>query len=207
MHGEDFSLDKSRELENIEKVLKQLTSSPLYAYRVENGFHSVPGEGNPDAKILFIGEAPGKNEAESGRPFVGRAGKDLDSLLQANGLNRDDVFITNIVKDRPPANRAPTRAEIKLYAPFLIRQIEIIQPKIIATLGRFSMEFILSHFDLPEKREKIGALHGRPMEVVASFGPLIVFPLYHPAAIFYNRKLEPELAEDFRKLVALVSMP
>jgi DNA polymerase len=197
-------VDKPRELESIEKELNNLTISPLYAYRVENGFHPVPGEGNPNAKILFIGEAPGKFEAQSGRPFVGRAGKDLDSLLQANGLDREDVFITNIVKDRPPDNRAPTRAEIKLYAPFLIRQIEIIQPRIIATLGRFSMEFILRHFDLPEKREKIGALHGTPLEVVSSFGPLIVFPLYHPAAIFYNRKLEPKLAEDFRKLVSLI---
>lgn len=197
-------MDKPRELESIEKELNNLTISPLYAYRVENGFHPVPGEGNPNAKILFIGEAPGKFEAQSGRPFVGRAGKDLDSLLQANGLDREDVFITNIVKDRPPDNRAPTRAEIKLYAPFLIRQIEIIQPRIIATLGRFSMEFILRHFDLPEKREKIGALHGTPLEVVSSFGPLIVFPLYHPAAIFYNRKLEPKLAEDFRKLVSLI---
>lgn len=197
-------MDKATELKTIKRELVNLTQSPLYTYRIENGFQPVPGEGNPDAKILFIGEAPGKYEAQSGRPFVGRAGKDLDTLLQINGLERKDVFITNIVKDRPPGNRAPTRAEISLYAPFLIRQIEIIQPKIIATLGRFSMEFILTHFDLPERRERIGTLHGKPLKVTTSTEQVILFPLYHPAAVFYNRKLEPELAEDFKRLVALI---
>lgn len=195
---------KSNELEIIEQELINLTLSPLYTYRIENRFLSVPGEGNPNAKILFIGEAPGKNEAESGRPFVGRAGKDLESLLNSNGLERKDVFITNIVKDRPPANRAPTRSEIELYAPFLIRQIEIIQPKIIATLGRFSMDFILTHFNLPDKGKKIGSLHGIPLKANSSFGQVIIFPLYHPAAVFYNRQLAPELAKDFEKLVALI---
>jgi len=195
---------KAIELEKIEKELSNLTHSPLYAYRVENDFHPVPGEGNPDAKIMFVGEAPGKNEAQSGRPFVGRAGRDVDLLLQNNGLERTEVFITNIVKDRPPANRAPSREEINLYAPFLIRQIGVIQPKIIATLGRFSMEFILTHFNLPEKREKIGALHGTPLIVSTSFGQVTIFPLYHPAAVFYNRKLEHALAEDFKKMVAMI---
>ncbi|MBG0787811.1 MAG: uracil-DNA glycosylase [Anaerolineaceae bacterium] len=197
-------MNKPDALAQIEAEINNLISSPLYTYRNDNGYLPVPGEGNPEAKLLFIGEAPGKLEAETGRPFVGRAGKDLDALLETNGLERKEVFITNIVKDRPPGNRAPTKAEITLYAPFLIRQVEIIQPKIIATLGRFSMEFMLAHFDLPEKHEKIGALHGQPLSTLTSFGNVILFPLYHPAAIFYNRKLEPALAADFTKLVSLL---
>lgn len=197
-------MNKIQALSQIVTEVNDLTDSPLYSYRKENGYYPVPGEGDPKAGLLFIGEAPGKLEAETGRPFVGRAGKDLDALLEANGLERKEVFITNIVKDRPPGNRAPTKAEIKLYAPFLIRQIEIIQPKVIATLGRCSMEFMLTHFDLPEKHEKIGALHGQPLSAFLSYGNVILFPLYHPAAIFYNRKLEPELAADFTKLVSLL---
>ncbi len=197
-------MSKEKGLAQISEEIINLTASPLYTYRIENGFFSVPGEGNPNAALLFIGEAPGKTEAQSGRPFVGRAGKDLDALLDSNGLERRDVFITNIVKDRPPGNRAPTKTEILLYTPFLIRQIEIIQPKIIATLGRFSMEFILQHFKAASSGETIGTLHGKPISVFASFGELIVFPLYHPAAVFYNRRLEPELAADFANLVSLL---
>lgn len=196
-------VNKAAALEQIELEIQDLTESPLYEYRVTNGYLAVPGEGDPDAKILFIGEAPGEKEALSGRPFVGRAGKDLDALLEKNSLRREDVFITNIVKDRPPANRAPSRAEIRLYTPFLVRQIDIIQPKVIATLGRFSMAFIMSHFALPDKDKSIGELHGKGFTAPASFGEVVVFPLYHPAAVFYNRKLEPELDHDFACLVNL----
>ena len=196
-------VDKAAKLDQIKAELEALTESPLYDYRTANQYHVVPGEGSPDAKILFIGEAPGEKEAQTGRPFVGRAGKDLDALLERNGLMRQEVFITNIVKDRPPANRAPSRVEIKLYTPFLVRQIEIIQPRIIATLGRFSMAFALSHFALPGKGQRIGDIHGEAFRAEAAFGPLTVFPLYHPAAVFYNRKLEPELEADFAELVAL----
>lgn len=196
-------MTKETALEQIALKIEVLSESPLYEYRVTNNYLSVPGEGDPDAKILFIGEAPGEKEALSGRPFVGRAGKSLDALLEKNGLRRRDVFITNIVKDRPPANRAPSKAEIKLYAPFLIQQINIIQPKIIATLGRFSMAFALSHFDLPSKGKSIGDLHGKALTSQTSFGPVMIFPLYHPAAVFYNRKLEPVLDNDFSHLIEL----
>lgn len=196
-------MTKEIALQQIALEIQDLTESPLYEYRVTNDYLAVPGEGDPDAKILFIGEAPGEKEAISGRPFVGRAGKSLDVLLEKNGLRRKDVFITNIVKDRPPANRAPSRAEIKLYAPFLIQQINIIQPKVIATLGRFSMAFALSHFDHPSKGKRIGDLHGEALTAQAPFGPVKIFPLYHPAAVFYNRKLEPALDSDFSHLVEL----
>ncbi len=196
-------VDKVAGLEQIKAEIEDLTASPLYEYRTANHYRPVPGEGDPDAKILFIGEAPGEKEAQSGRPFVGRAGKDLNALLEKNGLNRQDVFITNIVKDRPPANRAPSRAEVKLYTPFLVRQIRIIQPKLIATLGRFSMAFAISFFDLPAKGKKIGEVHGNEFAAKSSFGQLTVFPLYHPAAVFYNRKLESQLEADFSKLISL----
>ncbi len=197
-------MTKSQELAFIAEQIRDLTQSPLYAYREENGYSSVPGEGNPDAKLMFVGEAPGAQEAQSGRPFVGRAGQYLDDLLKENGLIRRDVFITNIVKDRPPSNRDPSKQEIALYSPFLIRQIDIIQPKIIATLGRFSMDFMIRQYNLPGKGEKIGQLHGKPLTGQADYGKITVFPLYHPAAIFYNRKLAPVLAEDFQRMVALL---
>ena len=197
-------MTKETELKQIAQEIQDLTVSPLYQYRVTNEYHSVPGEGDPDAKILFIGEAPGEKEALTGRPFVGRAGKSLDELLEKNALHREDVFITNIVKDRPPANRAPTKVEIKLYTPFLIRQISIIKPKIIATLGRYSMAFALSQYNLPRKGMSIGDLHGKAIPAQGPFGSVTIFPLYHPAAVFYNRKLEPLLDQDFSRLIGMI---
>jgi uracil-DNA glycosylase family 4 len=152
---------------------------------------------------MFVGEAPGAQEAKSGRPFVGNAGKILDRLLGSVGLKREAVYITNVVKDRPPDNRDPTAEEIRLYAPFLRRQIEIIQPRIIATLGRFAMDFFLREFDLPQRGQKIGDLHGQVLEVKAAYVVALV-PLYHPAATFYNRELEDVLREDFRVLTQFV---
>jgi DNA polymerase len=195
---------KAKQLQQIAEQLESLGESPLFDYRQTNGYHPVPGEGNPEAEIMFIGEAPGATEAETGRPFVGRAGQMLGDLLQGIGLNREDVFITNIVKDRPPANRDPSRAEIAFYAPFLTRQIEIIQPKVIATLGRFSMVFMIQQYNLPGKGQKIGQIHGQVLEGQTNFGAIRLFPLYHPAAVFYNRSLAPKLETDFQKLATLL---
>ena len=192
--------EKIEKLEKIKKILNSNQDSPLYSYRKKNHYEPVIGEGDPDANIMFIGEAPGAKEAETGRPFVGRAGQKLNSLLKSIELNREDVYITNIVKDRPPDNRDPRAAEIEFYAPYLQQQIEIIQPKVIATLGRFSMKFILERFELPEQDQAIGELHGKLIETNASFGRIKILPLYHPAAIFYNRKLEPVVEKDFKIL-------
>jgi uracil-DNA glycosylase family 4 len=115
----------------------------------------VIGEGSHFADIMFVGEAPGKNEAIQGRPFVGASGKFLNELLLGVGIKREDVYITNIVKDRPPENRDPTPEEIEMYGPFLDRQIDIIQPKVIATLGRFSMVYIMKKFGLDFEIEPI----------------------------------------------------
>ncbi|MGC9358687.1 MAG: uracil-DNA glycosylase family protein, partial [Anaerolineae bacterium] len=177
-----------------------LEASPLYSYRQEHDYQPVFGEGSVEAKIMFIGEAPGRQEAETGRPFVGNAGKLLDELLASIGLERGEVYITNVVKDRPPNNRNPRVGEIRLYAPFLRRQIEIIRPRVIATLGRFAMEFILKHFKMEDAGQKIGDLHGKVLKAEAGYGEVAVVPLYHPAASFYNRSLEETLEEDFQVL-------
>ena len=152
---------KHSQMQKLAEEIIGLESSPLYPYRTQNGYLPVIGEGSLDAKIMFIGEAPGLSEAQSGRPFVGRAGKFLDELLNSINLNREKVYITNIVKDRPPDNRDPRADEIKIYAPFLERQLTIIQPRIIATLGRFAMNYTLKLFKLPQYSQPIGSLHGK----------------------------------------------
>jgi DNA polymerase len=131
---------------------------------------------------------------------VGRAGKLLDSLLDSINLDRKDVYITNIVKDRPPSNRTPQVGEIKIYAPFLLEQIRIIEPRIIATLGRLAMSFILKTFDHPQKGKTIGELHGEILESGSDHEKINIIPLYHPAAVFYNRNLAQVLHNDFQKL-------
>lgn len=174
-----------------------LTASPLYAERVRNGAQPVIGEGSFDAHIMFVGEAPGKNEAMTGRPFCGMSGKVLDQLLAHINLSRDSVYVTNIVKDRPTDNRDPKPAEIELYGPFLDRQIDIIQPRVIATLGRFSMEYVMNRLGLGDSVEAISNMHGRVFKAKAGFGPITIVPLYHPAVAVYNRKKLPELKQDF----------
>jgi uracil-DNA glycosylase family 4 len=192
--------DREQQLEEIEEEVRDLDTSPLFEYRQENSYHPVIGEGSTRAKIMFIGEAPGKQEAKTGRPFVGAAGRKLNELLESIGINRQQVYITNIVKDRPPNNRDPHKDEIELYAPFLTRQIEIIQPQVIATLGRFSMDFILDHFDMSQQGKRIGDLHGKVIEAEASYGKISVVPLYHPAAALYNDQLWDVMEEDFQVL-------
>lgn len=193
---------KRNQLLLLEEQVKRLKSSPLYTFRQEHGYQPVFGEGDPNAKIMFIGEAPGAEEAKTGRPFVGRAGKMLDSLLESVELDREDVYITNIVKDRPPKNRNPKVDEINAYAPFLERQIEIIQPKLIATLGRVATDYILEQFDIRAQGQNIGILHGKILEAETTNGKINILPLYHPAALFYNRDLQKLIEEDFQKLRA-----
>ena len=160
----------------------------------------VIGEGSHEAKIMFVGEAPGRNEAKTGRPFCGVAGKVLDDLLASVGIPRAEVYVTNIVKDRPPENRDPLPKEIEIYGPFLDRQIEIIQPQVIATLGRYSMQYIMQKFGLSDVLRSISQMHGRLFEAKASYGTIKILPLYHPAVTIYNRELVKDLEIDFQKL-------
>lgn len=165
----------------------------------------VPGEGNSDTDILFIGEAPGKNEDEQGRPFVGAAGKFLDELINSIGFKRKDIFIANIIKHRPPGNRDPLPDEIAAYGPWLAEQIEIINPPLIVTLGRFSMEFILG------PGLSITKIHGQPKRVPRKgsrlpAGRQVVIPMYHPAAALYNGSLRPILAADFKRIPKVLEL-
>lgn len=159
----------------------------------------VMGDGNLDADIVFIGEAPGKNEDETGLPFVGAAGKFLNEMLSSAGLERKDVYITNIVKYRPPQNRDPKPEEKEAFWPYLVRQLEVIQPKIVVTLGRHSMEYFLPG-------QKISLIHGQPKRISFSNGKLVIVPLYHPAAALYNGSMRATLVEDFMKLPKIIGL-
>ena len=193
-------MNKPEQLEGVKNKLLNFKKSPLYKYRVENDFLPVLGEGNCNAKIMFIGEAPGKKEAQTGKPFCGASGKMLDNLLESVGISREDVYITNIVKDRPQDNRDPSKKEIELYSHFLDDQIEIIQPKIIATLGRFSMEYIMKRYGLEKEIEPISKAHGKSYQTKFSYGKVKIIPLYHPAAALYNGGLRETLKKDFKIL-------
>ena len=181
-------------LRQIKEEIINLKESPLYKERIKNKVFPVIGEGSHDAKIMFIGEAPGKNEAATGKPFCGAAGQILTELIQSVGLKRDDVYITNIVKDRPPNNRDPLPEEIKMYASFLDRQVEIIKPKIIATLGRYSMAYIMQKFGLQKELKSISQIHGKVFDVSG----VKVIPLYHPAVALYQNGLREQMFEDFK---------
>jgi len=154
----------------------------------------VPGDGNGNAEIMFVGEAPGKNEDEKGKPFVGKAGQLLDSALAATGLDRKDVYITNVVKCRPPRNRDPKEEEIKACSPYLDKQIEIIKPKVICTLGRFAAEYILSSYGF--EMEPISRIHGSVYTMPVAMVKIV--PMYHPAAIIYNPMLKEQFLKDMK---------
>lgn len=186
-------MDAREELEKIAKRVGKCTRCPLY----KKATNPVPGEGNPKAKVMFIGEGPGYWEDQKGRPFVGQAGKLLDKLLASIKLSRKEVFIGNMVKHRPPGNRDPLPEEIEACQPFLDEQIEIINPKIIVTLGRFSMAKFL-----PD--EKISQIHGQARFVNWKGKKLIVLPMYHPAAALRRGEIMRQIEEDFQKIPQLL---
>ena len=154
----------------------------------------VPGEGPEDAQIVFIGEAPGYHENRLGRPFVGAAGKFLDELLGSIGLRREDVYICNVIKCRPPNNREPLPNEIEACRPYLDRQIEIIKPRLIVTLGRFSMARFMP-------KAGISKVHGIPSKV----GELVILPLFHPAAALHQPKYRADIEQDFAKIPQILA--
>ncbi len=183
-------INKKKFLEELAQNIKNCQKCRLCQKRIQ----AVPGEGNPFSKIMFIGEGPGKNEDEQGRPFVGAAGKFLDQLIQLIGLERKEVFIANVVKCRPPQNRDPFSDEVDACWPWLKKQIEIISPQIIILLGRHS----LARF-IPSAR--ISTDHGRILRKnFEDLGKIIFFPCYHPAAALYNSSLRITLEKDFKKI-------
>jgi len=163
--------------------------------------NAVPGDGSPEAKIMFVGEAPGYWEDVKGKPFVGAAGKFLDSLLAEAGLSRSQVFIGNVLKCRPPGNREPAQSEIEACTPFLDRQILAIQPKIIVTLGNYSTAYIFAKAGLPFRG--ITEARGKFYQAEVLGLAVVVFPTLHPAAGLYSAKYRKLLLEDFRKLKTL----
>ena len=164
----------------------------------------VVGEGALTARVMFVGEAPGYYEDLKGRPFVGKAGKILDELLESVGLARGDVYITNILKCRPPGNRNPTAAEIKACTPYLDAQLGIIEPAVIAALGSFSLTYLFRKFALTP--DKISKIHGKVFDVRTSADSTVnkIIALYHPAVATYNPKMKTILIEDFKALLRYV---
>jgi uracil-DNA glycosylase len=158
----------------------------------------VFGVGNPDADLMFVGEAPGFHEDQQGLPFVGQAGKLLDSLLAGIGLTREDVFIANVLKCRPPGNRDPAPDEIESCEPHLFRQIELIEPTVVATLGNFATKL------LSGKQTGITRVHGQEQETHVGGRPVLLYPLYHPAAALYTPAMLQVLQDDFRRLPELL---
>jgi uracil-DNA glycosylase len=181
--------ERQQALDNIAAEIAACTKCPLHAGRIQ----TVPGDGAMNASIMFIGEAPGQSEDEQGLPFVGRSGKYLEELLHMIGLSRQQVFIANVIKCRPPDNRDPLPTEIDTCKSYLDRQIEVIDPVIIATLGRFSMA---RYF--PDGQ--ISKIHGKPKYE----GGRIYYPLFHPAAVLRNPNLRPVMADDFKRMLTLI---
>lgn len=183
-------------LEEIKKLVYKCEKCDLHKTKINYVF----GEGNSKAKIIFIGEAPGANEDKIGKPFIGRAGKIFDELLQSINLKREDIYIANILKCRPQKNRNPTPDEISLCTPFLTAQIESIKPEIICPMGNFAAGFILKQFGLGNKVEGISKIHGKKFKVKNLFDEVILIPLYHPAVATYNPDMKTVLLEDIKIL-------
>lgn len=181
---------------NAEAVLKEIAEQTSDCTRCKLHYsrrNAVPGAGNPNSTLMFIGEGPGFHENQQGLPFVGAAGSFLDELLDEAGLKREDVFITNVVKCRPPGNRDPQPEELEACKPYLERQITAINPDVIVTLGRFSMGHFINN-------GKISSIHGRSFW---SNGRMIV-PMYHPAAALHQPSLRSVVVEDFQKLPGMI---
>jgi len=172
--------------QQLEALAKQITNEKVTPELAASATQLVMGEGSPDAEVVFVGEAPGAKEDELGRPFVGAAGKFLDEMLASIDLKREDVYITNIVKYRPPGNRDPLPEEVAAFKPFLLEQLEVISPKLTVFLGRHSMNVFL-----PQLR--ISQAHGRAFRKDGR----VSMPLYHPAAALYNGGLRDQLLADF----------
>lgn len=177
------------ELETLAAEISKCTRCLLHRGRT----HVVPGEGPEDAKIMFIGEAPGFHEDQQGRPFVGASGQFLEELLESIGLTREQVFIANVIKCRPPGNRDPLPEEIEACKPFLDRQIGLLQPVLIVTLGRFSMARAFP-------KARISHIHGQPRKIEG----IIYYPMYHPAAALHRPSLRSIVEEDIRRIPELI---
>lgn len=184
---------KSSKQDQLDQIAAEIVNSNVCPDLAKTAKHLVFGEGNPDAKIIFIGEAPGKNEDLTGKPFIGAAGKFLSELLEGIGLNRSDVYITSILKYRPPNNRDPKPEEKSAFWPYLSAQLEVIAPQLIVTLGRHSTNCFLPDV-------QISKVHGQPL----TWQGYTLLPLYHPAAALYNGGMRQTLIDDFAVITTLI---
>ncbi len=198
-HLERFALSKKL-LETVATEVKGCEKCLLWKTRK----NAVPGEGSAKSRIMFIGEAPGRSEDLAGRPFVGAAGKFLEALLLEAELQRTEVFICNVLKCRPPENRQPRPDEVQTCAPFLDRQIKIVKPKVIATLGNHATAYMFSKAGLPF--EGITVAHGKPRRATILEIEITLFPTFHPAAALYNGEYKRQLVEDFKLLKKELSL-
>lgn len=176
----------------LEEIAAEIIDNEVGSDLAKSALQLVFGTGNPDADIVFIGEAPGKKEDETGLPFVGASGRFLDEMLAASDLSRDDVYITNIVKYRPPNNRDPSNLEKQEFLPYLMRQIEVIDPKVVITLGRHSGSVFMPDLVISDD-------HGVPREVQFGDSEYKIIPLYHPAVALYNGSKRQVLIDDFKQ--------
>ncbi len=199
-------MTKEQALLLLKQKLLNKKSLPLYKNRVQNKYQLVFGEGNCKSKIIFIGEAPGKKEALSGRPFCGKAGAILDKNLKKINIKRENVYVTNIIKDRPPKNRDPLPEEISAYSYFLDEQIKIIRPKIIVSLGRFSSHYILKKYNKGEEIKPITHLHANIINLTTEKGIIKLLPFFHPASVIYDKKKEKLLEEGFLHLKKIMEV-
>jgi len=190
--------------QQLDKIAQQIVDAKVTPELAAQATQLVFGDGNPDSEVVFIGEAPGKNEDLQGKPFVGAAGKFLDEMLDGIGLKRADVYITNIVKYRPPNNRDPLPEEKKAFLPYLQAQLEVIQPKVVVTLGRHATNCFLP--DL-----QISKIHGQPKRVKLSLKEhagdvleVVILPLFHPAAALYNPLQRQTLIDDFAAIPIII---
>ena len=182
----------SKNQAKLDELAQEIIAKNICPELKEQAIQLVMGDGNPNADIVLIGEAPGKKEDIEGKPFIGAAGKFLNAMLEAANMQRSEVYITNIVKYRPPNNRDPLPEEKAAFLPYLLRQLEIINPKVVITLGRHSMEYFLP-------TAKIGDVHGQPHQVTFDGHEITLIPLFHPAAALYNGGLRQTLIDDFLK--------
>ena len=183
-------MSKKSKQTQLDKIKEEIIKQNICQDLVKGATQLVFGDGNPDADVVFIGEAPGKSEDEQGLPFVGAAGRFLNEMLESIGLKRSDVYITNIVKYRPPNNRDPYPDEKAEFLPFLKKQLEVIEPKLVVALGRHSMEALLP------KSLKISQVHGQPKR----YSGQVYMPLFHPAAALYNGGMRQTLIDDFSRI-------
>lgn len=180
-------MDKKEALQKLKQKIEDNKSLPLR----DTATQLVFGDGSPDTDIYFLGEAPGFYEDRDGKPFVGQAGKLLNQVLEIIGLKRENVYISNVVRFRPPGNRDPLPEEIEAFRPYVDEEIEVIDPKIIVTLGRFSMGKFFPY-------EKISQIHGKPKEISWNGKKLVVIPMYHPAAALRRGEIMEEFKKDFK---------